>query len=173
MVMQMLAAGGVPAFSDGMRIADEDNPQGYLEHSGVKRLAHDATCVAQAVGHVVKVVVPLVAYLPSGFAYRVILVERNLDQVLASQQKMIDRAEIPGGKLSAKRMKEVLAKQLTRSRRELKHRSDIEWTSLEYADAIEQPEATAIAIADFLKEPLDIEAMTAVVDQRLYRNRGG
>jgi tetratricopeptide (TPR) repeat protein len=37
MLMQMLAAGGLPILTDGERAADEDNPRGYLEYAAAKR----------------------------------------------------------------------------------------------------------------------------------------
>src|SRR3569833_284119 len=43
MLMQMLAAGGVPVMSDGLREADEDNPRGYVEYEPVKNLLKDAS----------------------------------------------------------------------------------------------------------------------------------
>ncbi len=35
LMMQMLAAGGLPALTDGARAADADNPRGYLEFERV------------------------------------------------------------------------------------------------------------------------------------------
>ena len=59
LVMQMLRAGGVPAFSDGVRGADDSNPRGYLEHERVKSLARDNEWVTSAEGHALKVHAPL------------------------------------------------------------------------------------------------------------------
>ena len=38
MMMQMLAAGGLPPLTDGVRTADESNPEGYFELEAVKDL---------------------------------------------------------------------------------------------------------------------------------------
>ena len=38
LMMQMLAAGGLPALTDGERAADDSNPRGYFEYEPVKRL---------------------------------------------------------------------------------------------------------------------------------------
>jgi hypothetical protein len=40
-----------------------------------------------------------------------------------------------------------------------------------YHRTLREPKAAAEAVAEFLKVPLDIEAMTREVDQSLYRNR--
>jgi len=41
LMMQMLAAGGLPVLSDGERAADTDNPRGYLEWERIKQLPKD------------------------------------------------------------------------------------------------------------------------------------
>src|SRR5205085_9539438 len=59
MMMQMLAAGGIAAYSDGKRIADEDNPRGYFEHEQATQLHRDTSWVPEARGKVVKIVAHL------------------------------------------------------------------------------------------------------------------
>ena len=83
LVMQMLAAAGLPVFGDDARPPDADNPRGYFEHAAVRRLAEDPSVLAAAEGRVVKVVAPLVRALPEGGRYRVIFVERAIDEVVA------------------------------------------------------------------------------------------
>src|ERR1700761_7537403 len=55
MMMQMLAAGGMPILTDGIRTADEDNPRGYFEFEAVKRTKTDPSWVPTAVGKAVKI----------------------------------------------------------------------------------------------------------------------
>src|SRR6185312_9405208 len=55
MLMQMLAAGGVPVMSDGLREADEDNPRGYLEYEPVKNLLKDASWLGEGRGKALKI----------------------------------------------------------------------------------------------------------------------
>ena len=50
LMMQMLAAGGLPVLSDGERRADTDNPRGYLEWERIKSLPKDPECIADAEG---------------------------------------------------------------------------------------------------------------------------
>ena len=47
LMMQMLAAGGMPILSDGERQADVDNPRGYLEWERIKQLPKDPSCIAE------------------------------------------------------------------------------------------------------------------------------
>jgi hypothetical protein len=91
MMMQMLEAAGLEVATDSRRIADSDNPNGYYELDAVKRLREDSSFLKSVVGRVVKVVAPLMPFLPPEYDYRVISMERDLDEVLASQRVMLDR----------------------------------------------------------------------------------
>ena len=62
LMMQMLAAGGLPVLSDGERKADTDNPRGYLEWERIKKLPKEPGLIAEAEGKVVKVISQLAAF---------------------------------------------------------------------------------------------------------------
>src|SRR5262245_12033356 len=97
LMMQMLQAGGLPILCDQVRAADDDNPRGYLEFEKVRQLAKDAGWMNQADGKVLKVVSLLLYHLPPGFEYRVVFMRRNLDEILRSQEKMLNRRGEPPG----------------------------------------------------------------------------
>ena len=80
MAMRMLAAGGMAIVTDGIRAADEDNPNGYFEDERVKALAKnpDKTWVAEARGKALKVVSLLLQHLPPTQKYQVVFVHRRL-----------------------------------------------------------------------------------------------
>jgi hypothetical protein len=48
----------------------------------------------------------------------------------------------------------------------------VECVYLEYAEILKDPLGGARAVQEFLGQPLQLEAMAAVVDPDLYRNRG-
>ena len=75
---------------DNIREADIDNPRGYYEYEPVKALKKDSTWVAQSMGKGVKMVYLLVYDLPPDLEYRVLFMQRNLDEVLASQRAMLE-----------------------------------------------------------------------------------
>jgi hypothetical protein len=105
LVMQMLAAGGVEVLSDELRQADQDNPRGYLEYQPVKNLLKDSRWLFEARGKAIKIVAPLLVALPSGLACRVILCERDLDEVLDSQERLLlHRNQLPAGTPERRRM---------------------------------------------------------------------
>lgn len=171
-LMQMLVAGGLPAFVDDMRPADASNPRGYFEHARVKALARDASWIGEAEGHVVKVVAPLVPFLPAGPEYRVVLAERDMDEVLASQAAMLARLGRPAG--SAAALAPVFARHLTAARAWAEATPGAEMLAVGHRALIATPAAVAAAIAAFAgtpAAPLDPDAMAAAIDPTLYRQR--
>ncbi len=172
MLMKMLEAGGVPILTDGLRTADEDNPKGYYEVERVKALAQetDRTWLAEARGKAVKVISFLLKSLPSDLNYRVIFVRRDIEEVLASQKKMLARRG-EADDTPPERMREHFADDLWRARYQLTHQPWFEMLEIHYSAILERPIEGARQIAGFLGGSLDTEAMAAVVDPQLYRNR--
>ena len=172
MLMQMLAAGGASVLTDKLREADEDNPKGYFEFEPVKNLLRDKTFVEQARGKAIKVVAPLVRSLPRGFRYRVILIDRNFDEILASQAKMIERrhAEMQQAPGRNERLLTEYARVMDQTRRALNGRDDVELLELNYRQILRDPQRAACAITAFAGLPLDAPQMVSAVDQSLYRN---
>jgi hypothetical protein len=105
MIMQTLAAGGVPTLTDNLRQADEDNPRGCYEYEPVKKLHQDANWISQAKGKAVKIVAPLIPALPAGIRCRVIFIERNLEEVPASQGQMLKNHREAIGDSPARRVR--------------------------------------------------------------------
>lgn len=167
LVMQMLGAGGLPLLCDDARPADAHNPRGYLEYAPVKALRHDAAFLERAVGRAVKVVVPLACALPAG-AYRVVLVRRDLREVIASQDAMLGGS---AAGLSAERLGAIFAAQLEELETWARERPQVRLLSLEHAGLLRDPLAAARALAGFLGGGLDVEAMAAAVDPALHRQR--
>jgi hypothetical protein len=174
LVMQMLAAGGLPLLADDARPPDADNPRGYFECERVKRIASDASFVADAIGRALKIVVPLVRHLPASLAARVLFVDRDLDHVIASQERMlVRRGSAEAGAIEPARLAAILARQIDESRAFLVERTDTQVLRVEHSALLGDPHATATAIGAFLGGGLDAGAMAAAVDAALHRERGG
>ncbi len=171
MMMQMLANGGIPAFSDGNREADEDNPRGYFEHEKSARLGSDASWMPDARGHAVKIVAQLLPFLPRGERYRVIFMDRDLHEIVKSQRVMLDRLERKGGSLTDARMMSTLDAQVAQVERLLARRPDIDAIFVDYGSVLEDPMAEAVRISSFLDLEGDVEAMVAGVDKTLRRQK--
>ncbi|MBA3916646.1 MAG: sulfotransferase family protein, partial [Acidobacteriales bacterium] len=91
MMMQMLAAGGMPVLTDHVRTPNPDNPRGYLEWEGAKRLPREPHLIAEAEGKCVKIVSQLLFALKTGHEYQVIFMNRDLGEVVSSQAAMTER----------------------------------------------------------------------------------
>jgi Sulfotransferase family len=172
MLMKMLEAGGLGLVTDGVRTADEDNPKGYYELERIKDLARDADrdWLREARGKVIKVISYLLRDLPSELNYKVLFLRRDLTEVLASQAKMLARRG-ESSDTPDERMMELFESDLWKARYLLRHRPQFEALEIGYSEVIAHPMEEARRIAAFLGGHLDVEAMAAVVDPDLYRNR--
>ncbi|MEM1246834.1 MAG: sulfotransferase [Acidobacteriota bacterium] len=171
MAMKMLDAAGVDTTTDGERTADEDNPKGYFEDERVKDLEKmtDRSWVRDSRGKAIKVISFLLKSLPADNNYKVIFMRRDLDEVLASQQKMLDRRGEENS-IDDEQMRELWKNHLWRSNYMLKNQPQFEFVEILYSDVLADPETNARRIADFIGG-LDARKMAEVVDPDLYRNR--
>ena len=175
MAMEMLQAGGLPLVTDGTRPADLGNPGGYFEFEPVKQLDRngDLAWLRNARGKAVKVTSWLVTWLPESYDYRVIFMQRDLDEVVASQNAMLLQRGEPRGIEDPDSMRQIYGRHLDQVRRFLEDRSCFTTLTVNYAEVVERPSAEAKRLAGFLHRRLDVERMAAAVDPRLYRNRSG
>ena len=172
LMMQMLQAGGMPLLVDDHRPADADNPNGYWEYEPVKRLPQDNSWVHKAEGQAVKVVSALLQYLPAQYTYKIIFMQRPIQEVLASQTVMLERQGAQGGKTDDQTLATVFAQHLDRIERWLTLQKHMTVLPVHYHETIANPAATAIRVAQFLDLPLVVEEMARAVDPRLHRQRG-
>lgn len=172
MMMKMLEAGGVPIVADHIRQPDVSNPEGYRELERVKDLAKggDPSWLLDARGHAVKIIAYFLPYLPQNMNYRVIFMQRDLDEVLASQIKMLEsRGETSDS--DDDRMRALFVEHLERARELLSERSCFEVLEVGYGEAIDDPSAVATRVAGFVGGELNVEGMAASVNPDLYRSR--
>ncbi len=173
MMMKMLAAGGLELVKDDVREADEDNPRGYFELERVKDLQRDQdkAWLREARGKAVKIISQLLEVLPAENLYKVIFMERDLTEVLASQAKMLERRGEEGGSAKDQEMAEMFTEHLSKARFILRRRPHFVVLYCCYADVVSNPGAAAFQVNQFLGGRLDSEAMKGVVEPKLYRNR--
>ena len=173
MLMKMLEAGGVAIWSDHARDADIDNPKGYFELERIKHLEKetDKAYLREGRGKAVKAISFLIKDLPDDNDYRVIFMRRDLDEVIASQEKMIARLDQGDTSADQEAMKEAYRNDIVRTRLLCKKRPNVELIELHYRAAIEDPAAACHAVNAFLGGGLDEAAMRESVDAALYRNR--
>ena len=171
MMMQVLEAGGIEPLTDRLRAADDDNPRGYYELEAVKKTKQDASWLTDAPGKAVKLVHLLLYDLPGDRACRVVFMRRKMQQVLASQQTMLERQSRQGSALPAEKLGQIFADQLDKIAAYLDQQSNIRVLYVDYNRIITDPDPLIDQINDFLGGSLDTHAMQEVVDPNLYRQR--
>jgi tetratricopeptide (TPR) repeat protein len=170
MMMQVLKAGGIPIVADEFRPADENNIAGYYEDQRVTRLHLDNSWVPSIKGRAVKIVAPLVRHLPLApeFSYGVILMIRDIPEILRSQQDMLARCGHSPDSPAAEQIAAVWRSQMQTLRRLLAARN-IPVLPLEYRQCLLDPRGTAEAVGRFLNLQLDTTAMARVIQPALAR----
>jgi len=185
LMMQILEAAGIPPFTDGKRQADESNKKGYYEHDKVASLLSnpDRSWLKEAKGNAIKVVAPLLASLPSKIRkpdgepetlhYRVLFMERGMDEVLRSQETMIERL----GRTTAEGERSAgigkVYRQQERNARAWCGRLGIHALAISYGVLAHRPDEVLPRIAEFLGVTGNLAAMRACVDPTLHRARNG
>jgi hypothetical protein len=172
MMMQMLAAGKIEVFTDNLRVADEDNPEGYFEFERVRKLKDgDFEWLPGAKGKAVKVISALLEFLPPQFNYQIIFMWRRMSEILASQRKMLaNRGELDGS-VDDETMAELFQKHLETVRRWLSRQPNFRVLEVEYNRLLTDPSEDLRRLSQFLNRPVDLEQMQAVIDTSLYRQR--
>lgn len=173
MMMGMLKAGGMEVMVDNMRKADEDNPKGYYELEKVKQIKQDASWLDSAEDKALKMVSMLLYDLPAERSYKVIFMKRKMEEILASQRRMLARKGQDGAGASNEEMARIFAKHLTDMERWLENQENIDVLYISYNDVIRNPLENAQSVNRFLGNRLSIQEMVRVVDESLYRQRKG
>ena len=175
LMMQMLQAGGLPAMTDGERVADTDNPEGYLEWEAVKRIHKEPDLFdnPDLEKRAIKVISMLLAKIPLDHRYKVVFMSRPVEEVVASQQKMIARLGTTGGETEGDDMAANLALHRENILKWLESRKFIDLLVVDYPSLISDPAKVAIDVAEFLGPQLisQPENMAAVVKPELYRQK--
>lgn len=171
MMMQMLEAGGIELIVDYIRKADEDNPRGYYEFEKIKQLEKDSFWMENACGKAIKIISMLLYQLPMNKKYKIIFMTRKMDEVLASQNKMLKRRGQPADSVDDQVMAEKFNKHLRKIFKWLNKQNNMDTIFINYNDVISSPMEQSIKINRFLGDRLKIDKMFNVVDNFLYRQR--
>ncbi|WP_309387781.1 alkaline phosphatase family protein [Cerasicoccus frondis] len=171
MMMQLLTAGGIEALSDNQRIADEGNPLGYFEFEQASELQKNRNWLPRARGKAVKIVAQLLNRLPANEHYQIIFMRRDLDEVVASQKKLLDQMKRTGSQMDSEKLKQTYAEQLRRIMTWLTPRNNIRVLVVDYHEILSNAEPTIVQIADMLERPFDQAAAGTAVRPELHRQK--
>jgi hypothetical protein len=175
LMMKMLDAAGLHIFSDNERPSDLNNPTGYYEHKAIMQLASNHEFLIGAENKVVKIVAPLLQYLPMNFRYKIIFMTRNLDEILLSQATMLVR----NGKKKQVDLNLNLASSYTNllnqlKQWQLKFNKNIEMIEIDFAQLHNHADESIEKISFFLgKSDLPTAKMKEQINVDLYRSKVG
>ena len=171
LMMQMLRAGGMELMHDGKRVADEDNLEGYWEWEEIRSLKKNPRLIEQADGKVIKVISALLPQLPPRHKYRIIFMRRPVEEVVASQWKMLERSgQVPRSE------KEYLIQtqqtHLEQTLAKLRQRPDVELLEIDYPQLVAEPADQLATLEGFLGSQLSHPAgLATAIRPDLHRNR--
>lgn len=173
MMMNMLQQGGFALLLDEIREADESNPKGYYEFEKVKKLPDDISWLEEAKGRAVKVISQLVMKLPPQYEYSVLFMRRDLDEILASQDAMVERLGAAQPELPEGVMADLFKRHIEEVTHWLAERPNFATLYVNYNDVVRDAQGAVAEINDFLGGGLDESRMLGVVDRSLHRQRSG
>ena len=171
MMMKMFEAGGLKPFVDNIRKADPDNPKGYYEFERVKQLENDKTWLPEARGKVVKVISALLKHLPPKYVYKIVFMEREMAEILASQKKMLIRRGNPEDNVPDERLARMFQSHLNKVKSWIAAQPNIDVIYINYNKIVKDLHDDCIQIHEFLDKRVDIEKMADQIDTSLYRQR--
>jgi hypothetical protein len=169
LMMQMLDAGGIEVITDHVRTADVDNPRGYFELEQAKQVQRDTSWLPQARGKAFKMVSQLLYHLPPTERYRIIFMRRALDEMLASQKKMLQRRNAAAAPRDE--IKEAYTLHLATLFEWLIGQTNMEVLIVSYNRLLDDPFRLSEEVSQFLGGRPAVEAMAHAVEPGLYRNR--
>ncbi len=169
LMMQMLDNGGLEIVTDHIRVADTDNPRGYYEFEKVKTIKRDSSWLPQTRGKAFKIISQLLYDLPPTEEYRIIFMERDLDEMLVSQEKMLKR--LGRNAVPREEMKRSYSLHLHKLREWLPRQRHMKVLYVSYNDLVEDPAKQVERVSEFLDGRANAGRMTETVDATLYRNR--
>jgi len=167
LMMQMLDKGGVKILTDENRKADTSNPKGYFEYDPVMSIHKDNLWLDKAKDKSVKVVAPLLKFLDPKYRYKVIFMNRDLTEIVKSQQKMIgkDPETLPTRLLNAYK-KHLNQVEIWKDRE-----PGVELIYLNYKDVLNNTEESLEKVVSFIGVEMNKDQMASCVDKSLYRNK--
>jgi hypothetical protein len=111
-------------------------------------------------------------YLPQEYQYKIIFMERDTKETLASQKKMLDhRGEL--SRLSDEEMEQQFQTHLAAMKPWLVRQPNMDVLFVNYNALMAEPKIFCEQVTEFLEVPLNEAHMLAVPDQKLYRTRVG
>ncbi len=109
--------------------------------------------------------------LPDDYEYRVVFLKREMNEVLVSQRKMLERSGRQGAKVGEEQLAELFKEQLEKFHKWIAGKNNFSIVLIDYKDMIKSPVEQAEKVDALLGNILNKEGFASAVDPALYRNR--
>jgi len=169
LMMQILEKLGFDLLCDENRIADESNPNGYYEYEKTKKLMLENSWLLGLDGKAIKIVSPLIPFIPPELDYRVIFMERNLDEVIESQFRMLEKSGNSPRNRDIKNLKSVYLSQKSSAINFIENLPNSKYIIVNFNDLFGYNENEFNKINGLLNVDIEIKTMRMIVDSKLYR----
>lgn len=167
LMMNILSAMNEDVFFDDGRQSDESNPGGYFESQLVKGIPKGDIGFLADISGWIKITANYIPNICDAYKLRIIYMDRKLEEVAISQSKMIDE-----GIDDLQRQVDLLVEARERAFYFMRSRINVEFLVVRYDELVSRPREILGGLAAFIGESADIDAAAAVVDKKLYRNKG-
>ncbi len=166
LMMQILEKSSLEILTDGIRQKDNNNPEGYFELDAVKGIVKDNSFLKSAVGKVVKIVAPLPIFMDKSLSYRVIFMRREIEEILRSQEIMLNKDQ------QAERQKfAAIYETHMQKTYQFFVSNNIPYLDVPYKELIQNPGHELEKIIAFLEIDAVWQDLASAVNPSLYRNR--
>lgn len=166
LMMQILEKSSLEILTDGIRQKDNNNPEGYFELDAVKGIVKDNSFLKSAAGKVVKIVAPLPIFMDKSLSYRVIFMRREIEEILRSQEIMLNKDQ------QAERQKfAAIYETHIQKTYQFFVSNNIPYLDVPYKELIQNPEHELEKIIAFLEIDAVWQDLASAVNPSLYRNR--
>ena len=166
LMMQILEKIPIEIMTDEVRQKDENNPEGYYELEAVKGIIRDNSFLREAQDKAIKIVAPLPQFLDLSLKYKVIFMRREMDEILISQEKMLNKDQ------SAEREKFKTIYELhIKKTYQFLELNKIPFIDIIYNNLFTDSNFELTKLNNFLDRNLDLEKLKACLNQKYYRNR--
>lgn len=166
LMMQIMERTSLPILSDGHREKDINNPEGYYELEAVKGIVKNNSFLTDAEGKVVKIVTPLPLFIDKTLNYRVLFMRRDIEEILRSQEKMLDKDQSS----EREKFKTIYELHLKKTYTFFETYK-IPFVDVWYKELINNTEVELNKIIDFLEIDANWQDIASAVNPSLYRNR--
>lgn len=171
LMMQLLEANGFDILTDKVRAADESNPRGYFEYEKVKSLMKDNSWLHEAEGKAVKVIAQLIPWLSPEYSYNIIFMERDIDEILSSQDKMLERTGVKKPGVSREMLKNIFMQQSEKTISLAMSQSNVKLVKVSFGKLFSDLAGELDNINSALSVNLNVQKSMGIIHPELYREK--